>query len=172
MLRNTYGERSLPVAIVALLCGAAANAMSPQFQQAVLSSAPVLYYKLNETTGNAIDYGSRGAALNAVYNGMPIRGIPTREGDAGVAFTGINDFLESLGTASAELTGNPSFSIEAVVFLPSSGTASITKNRLRATHSSAASVSRPSVISRRRSHSTPKISASSAARVPPIHGSV
>src|SRR5512142_647942 len=101
---------------------ALAPAMSTQFQQAVLTSGPILYYQLGETSGNAVDHGSSGAALNAVYNGTPIRGIATREGDAGVAFTGVNDYLESQGPSPASLTGNPSFTIETVVYLPSNGT--------------------------------------------------
>jgi hypothetical protein len=54
----------------------------PAFQQAVLDDQPVLYYKFDQTTGDAVNHGSLGATHNAVYNGTVVRGAPTPFGDA------------------------------------------------------------------------------------------
>ena len=47
------------------------------------------------------------------------RRMETSGGDAGVTFTGVADFIESLSAAPSFLTGNPTFSIETVVRIPS-----------------------------------------------------
>ena len=44
-------------------------------------------------------------------------------GDTGVAFNGINDFVDSGGGAPLSLTGNPSFTIETLVFIPTGASA-------------------------------------------------
>ncbi|MFO0974073.1 MAG: LamG domain-containing protein [Phycisphaerae bacterium] len=110
-----------------LLAAAARPAVgaSPAFQQAIVNSAPVLYYKLNETSGPAINYGSFGATFNATYFGTIQRGAPTAAGgDAGALFDGVDDYLESLAVVPAGLTGNPTFSAEALVAVRCNGTTS------------------------------------------------
>jgi hypothetical protein len=105
--------------------GALAGAAPVAYQSAVTASGPILYYKLNETSGDAVNYGSLGATFNASYNGAPARGAPTLAGDTGVRFTGAADFLQSLTTAPAGMTGNPTFSAEAIVLVPNGATASL-----------------------------------------------
>lgn len=100
------------------LAASAGHAASPQFQQAVINSAPVLYYQLNEESGDAINYGSLGATFNATYEGTPMRGVAGYFGDTAVKLDGTDDYLESLAVAPESLTGNPTFSIEAVIFVP------------------------------------------------------
>jgi hypothetical protein len=76
---------------------------------------------LNEAAGNALNHGSLGSAFDATYQGTPVRAAPTSGGDTGVAFDTADDYLESSSTAPASLTGNPTFTAEALVFVPSSG---------------------------------------------------
>jgi hypothetical protein len=95
-------------------------AASPTYQAIVQGDGPVLYYQLNEITGTTvINHGSLGASHNGTYQGAPTRGVPTFSGDSGVKFNGLSDYIQSLGVAPASLTGNPSFTVEAVVHLPS-----------------------------------------------------
>jgi len=102
-----------------------ARAASPEFQAAVADSAPVLYYQLNEASGTAINYGSLGAAYDATYLGTPLRAVPTASGDAGVRFDHQHDYLESANVAPPALSGNPTFTTEAVVFVLADGGAAL-----------------------------------------------
>ncbi len=102
-----------------------ASAASDTFHQAVLASGPALYYPFNETSGNAIDYGSLGNAFDATYEGTVSRNAPTWSGDSAVSFDGADDYLQSLGVAPVAFTGNPTFSAEAVIFVPVLGSANL-----------------------------------------------
>lgn len=107
------------------LAAPTAFSASLQFQNQVLGDAPVVYYQFNELTGNAVNHGSLGSAYDAVYNGTPTRGATTAGGDTGVSFSDSDDFLESLTASPVSLSGNPSFSVEALVFVPSDGSATL-----------------------------------------------
>ena len=92
-----------------------------EYHQQIASSAPILWYQFNEGSGNAANYGSLGAAFDATYLGAPTRQAGTLGGDSGVAFATGSDYLESLGVAPAGLTGNPTFSAEALFYVPTLG---------------------------------------------------
>ncbi len=98
---------------------------SPEYQAVVSNDAPVLYYQFNELTGVAVNYGSLGTAYDATYLGTPLRGLVTASGDAGVCFDSAEDYLESTSVAPASLSGNPTFSAEAVFFVPTTGSATL-----------------------------------------------
>ncbi len=100
---------------------APALAAPPEYATSVSASNPLLWYRFDEASGDAINHGSLGASHNAVYNGTPDHSIPSQGGDTGVGL-GQGDWLESAGASA--LTGNPTFSIEAVVRLDSPGSAS------------------------------------------------
>ncbi len=85
------------------------------YSEAVLADSPLLYYRLNELDGNAANLGSLGAVFDGAYNGAPVRGIATAGGDGGVQMNSADDFIESLATAPASLTGNPDFTTETIV---------------------------------------------------------
>lgn len=113
-------------AVLAFVVGAPrGRAASSDFHDAVATSAPALHYRFDETTGNAINHGSLGNTFDAVYNGTVSRSTPTWTGDDAVSFDDANDYLESLTTAPAAFTGNPSFSAEAVLFVPYNGSAAL-----------------------------------------------
>jgi Concanavalin A-like lectin/glucanases superfamily len=109
------------MAMAILLLPSALPAATNGYQAQVTQSAPVLYYQFNEASGAAVNYGSLGADYNATYFGAPTRQAPTQGGDTGVAFATGSDYLESLGVAPAEFTGNPTFSAEALFFVPING---------------------------------------------------
>jgi large repetitive protein len=96
-----------------------ASAAPPAFASAVSNSNPALWYRLNETSGNAANSGSLGAGFNGVVSASVTRSVATAAGDTGMRFTSANDFIESL--AASALTGNPTFTIEAIVNLDGTG---------------------------------------------------
>jgi hypothetical protein len=106
-----------------LLSLAAANidAATDAFHTAVTDDLPILYYQFNEPSGDALNLGSLGAGHNATYNGTIERGTTTPAGDLAVSFSGVDDYLESLAVAPASVLGNPTFTAEAIVFVPSAG---------------------------------------------------
>ena len=99
------------------------SAAPVDYQLAIQSDNPLLWYQLNEATGQAINTGSLGSAYNATYNGSVVRQASTLAGDSGVTFNSIDDFLESAG--SSPLVGNPTFSIETLIFFPVGGSAGL-----------------------------------------------
>jgi hypothetical protein len=117
--------RVLCIGTIFLGGAAGVFASSTNFQSVVLADAPVLYYQFNESAGAATNYGSLGAAFNATYFGTPNRAVPTATGDTGVRFAGEGDYLESASVAPGSLSGNPSFTAEAVFFVPTNGSAAL-----------------------------------------------
>ena len=115
----------LVIAIALPAMPSALQAATAAYQAAIEASAPVLYYQFNEASGAAVNHGSLGAGYDATYLGAPTLQAPTLAGDTGVAFATADDYLESLGVAPAELTGNPTFSAEALFFVPLGGTCSL-----------------------------------------------
>ncbi len=114
--------RAVSLLAASVLVSAPALAAPPEYATGVTSSNPLLWYRFDEASGNAINHGSLGSTFDAVYNGTPDRSVATPGGDTGV---GLNqgDWLESGGVSS--LTGNPTFSIEAVVRLDDPGAANL-----------------------------------------------
>jgi hypothetical protein len=108
------------VAAGALLLPSATPAAPEAFHEAVLADQPVLYFTLDETEGEAINHGSFGSDFDAAYLGTPSRGAGTFEGDPGVRFDSDDDYLETGAAAPAGLTGNPTFTAEAVFYLADS----------------------------------------------------
>lgn len=102
-----------------------AGAAPPAFHQAVVDSGAALHYRFDEASGPAINYGSLGNAYNANYLGTIRRLVPTCIGDFCVEFSGADDSLESLTAAPAAFLGNPDFSAETVVFIPTTAVASL-----------------------------------------------
>ena len=115
----------LVIAISVLTMPAASRAATAAYQAEIEASAPVLHYQFNEASGAAVNYGSLGSAYDATYLGAPTRQAQTLAGDTGVAFATAEDYLESLGVAPAGLTGNPTFSAEALFYVPVGGTCSL-----------------------------------------------
>ncbi|HLO41263.1 MAG TPA: LamG-like jellyroll fold domain-containing protein [Phycisphaerales bacterium] len=99
-----------------------ASAAPPEYHQAVTTAGPLLAYRFDEPSGNIVNYGSYGAGYNAQAFGTVGRSVESPGGDTGVE-VGEGDYLESLGAST--LTGNPTFSIEAVVWLEEPGSASL-----------------------------------------------
>ncbi|MFZ4575402.1 MAG: LamG domain-containing protein [Phycisphaerales bacterium] len=107
----------VPIALSVTL----ASGAPPEFATSVSNSQPILWYRLGEPSGNFVNSGTLGPAFNAFATGTPTRAVPTPGGDTGIALAR-GAFLESFGVSP--LTGNPTFSIEAVVNLADPGAAS------------------------------------------------
>lgn len=108
-----------------LIASAGASAAPPDFHQAVGASAPNLWYKFNEPANATaiINYGSWGSA----YNAKPFNGVLLNQasslGDPAVRFNqATQPYIESDSVVPAALTGNPTFSIEAIVKVEGQGT--------------------------------------------------
>ncbi len=104
-------------AALALGAGSALMGATPAYHALVSNGAPALWYRFNETSGTtAVNYGTLGAAFNGTYLSGCVLNVAAAPGDAGVGFNlNTGPYIESLGTAPAAFTGNPSFSVEAVV---------------------------------------------------------
>lgn len=102
-----------------------ANAAPPEFHQVVGLSAPDLWYKFDEPANATaiINHGSWGTPFNAKpFNGVLLNQASSL-GDPAVRFNqATQPYIESDSVAPAALTGNPTFSIEAIVKVEGQGT--------------------------------------------------
>lgn len=105
-----------------LAIASGAHAAPTSFATEVETSQPALWYRFNEASGTIINHGSLGAAYNAAtFNGV-MYAQPTSAGDTGVTFNAATQpYIESLTAVPASLTGNPTFSAEAIVRIDSQG---------------------------------------------------
>ncbi len=103
--------------LLTVVFGAGAWGATPAYHTLMSQAQPALWYKFNETTGTvAVNHGSLGAAFNGTHFNGVMLGAPTASGDTGVGFDlNTGPYVESLATAPAAFTGNPSFSAETVV---------------------------------------------------------
>ncbi|MBX3360423.1 MAG: LamG domain-containing protein [Phycisphaeraceae bacterium] len=120
-IRSAIFTPLIALAAGATLIALPALAAPPEYATSVTASNPLLWYRFDEASGNAINHGSLGSTFDATYNGTPDRSVATPGSDTGVGL-GQGDWLESGGVSP--LTGNPTFSIEAVVRLSEPGSAS------------------------------------------------
>ena len=122
-LRFQYAAVSTAAVLLLSLGSGQIEGATPAFHSQVAADNPLLWYQLAESTGNAVNSGSLGATHDGVYFGTANRSASTIGGDAGVGFNSTDDFIESLG--ASPLVGNPTFSIETLIFLPSGGSAAL-----------------------------------------------
>jgi hypothetical protein len=123
MIRHTLLGRVLIAGVAASWC-VIAHAAPPAFHNAVAADGPILWYRFNEAPGSttAINYGSLGAGFNGVYRNGAAPGAASLGGDTACAFNAPNQqYVESLTTAPASLTGNPTFTAEAIVYVNRNG---------------------------------------------------
>lgn len=108
---------SAAVMTCALLAGAAA-ASNTAYKDTVASLGPILWYQFDEAPGatSIVNHGSLGAGFDGIFpNGLALgAGVPG--GDGGAFFSHPQQqYVESLTAAPASLTGNPTFTAEAIV---------------------------------------------------------
>jgi hypothetical protein len=115
----------MAAAILVLGITSDAGAALPSYQAAVAGDTPALYYQFDEAAGSAVNYGSLGFAFDGTYFGTPSRSVATAAGDAGVYLDSSDDYIASLATAPAQFTGNPPFTIEIVVGIPTGAIAQL-----------------------------------------------
>lgn len=108
-------------AFLALPVPGPVEAAPARFHDAVLASAPIVHYSFDETEGEALNHGSLGPSFDAAVFGSPARAVPGLSGDGGIELLATSQYLESFAVVPDELTGNPTFSAEAVLHVPVSG---------------------------------------------------
>lgn len=106
------------------------DAASQAFQNDIAGQNPLVWYKLNQPAGSsiAINSGSLGSSLNGTAFNNPTFGAPADGGDTGVAFangSGQQQYIQTANNVPASLQGNPTFTVEVLVYLPSQGQPSI-----------------------------------------------
>ncbi len=102
------------------------KAASSAFENDIAAQNPLVWYKLNEPAGSglAINSGGIGSSLNGIAFNSPTFGAAADGGDTGVAFAngnGQQQYIQTAGNVPASLQGNPTFTVEALVYLPSNG---------------------------------------------------
>jgi len=118
-------RRAAGVLFGTMLASVGASAAPPDFHQVVGLSAPNLWYKFDEPANATaiINHGSWGSAYNATpFNGVLLNQASSL-GDPAVRFNqATQPYIESDSVVPAALTGNPTFSIEAIVKVEGQGT--------------------------------------------------
>ena len=112
---------SFAPSLLALVIASAAVAAPPEYHDLVAARNPLLWYRFDEPAAATavINYGSLGHAFDGLYLNGAASGAPTFVGDTGVSFNHTaQQYVESNSAVPASLTGNPSFTAEAVVFIP------------------------------------------------------
>lgn len=109
----------------AMVASAVASAAPPDFHQVVSLSQPNLWYKFDEPANATaiINHGSWGTPFDAKpFNGVLLNQASSL-GDPAVRFNqATQPYIESDSVSPAALTGNPTFSIEAIVKVEGQGT--------------------------------------------------
>lgn len=100
----------------------------PAFHDLVADDSPILWYQFNESAGSSTvaNTGSLGAGFDASVQGAITLGTASGSGDLAAGFAAGGDpYVQSLADVPASMLGNPTFTIEAVVFIPSGGTSTL-----------------------------------------------
>jgi hypothetical protein len=104
------------------------SAAPPAFHDLVAGDGPVLWYQFGEPFGasSVVNTGSLGSMFDADIFGTVTLGVASSGGDTAAGFvrTG-SPFLQSQSNAPTSMQGNPTFTAEAVVYIPSTGTSSL-----------------------------------------------
>lgn len=85
------------------------------YQDLIEAAGPILWYSFDEAAGNAANQGSLGASHDATYTAAVTRSVDAIGDDDAAAFPSSAAYMESL--SASPLTGNPTFSCEALVGL-------------------------------------------------------
>jgi len=77
------------------------------YPNVIQASAPVAYWRLDETSGSAINYGTAGASLNGTYNNFPtgVRGVPGLITDSPNAAADFNGVQSASGSSVSDASG-------------------------------------------------------------------
>jgi uncharacterized protein (TIGR03437 family) len=112
--------------LAALPIVARVEAASPAFENDIAAQSPLVWYKLNEPAGSslAVNSGSIGSSLNGIAFNSPTFGAAADGGDTGVAFAngnGRQQYIQTANNVPVSLQGNPTFTAEVLVYVPSNG---------------------------------------------------
>ncbi len=88
------------------------------YQDLVQDKNPLLWYRFDEAVGatETINYGTLGTDFNGVFFGPVFQGDASLQGDTAACFEHPSQpYIESASDVPASLTGNPTFTAEAIV---------------------------------------------------------
>ncbi|USN99649.1 MAG: LamG domain-containing protein [Phycisphaeraceae bacterium] len=116
-------SRSVATALTVVLCGHASTLAAPDaYRDLVAAKDPILWYRMGEPAGSATvaNDGTLGASHDATIFGGVTLGEPGASGDTAASFAySETPYLESAADAPASMLGNPDFTAEVVVYIPS-----------------------------------------------------
>ncbi|MEM1186841.1 MAG: LamG-like jellyroll fold domain-containing protein [Planctomycetota bacterium] len=113
------------IRIAAVLATAScAHAAPDAYRDLVAAESPILWYRMGEPVGSVsvLNEGTLGPSHSAnVFGGVTL-GESSASGDTAASFDFAGTpYLESVGLAPSSMLGNPSFTAEAVVWVPETG---------------------------------------------------
>lgn len=116
-------QRALACGFAALtLLSSHADAAPDAYRDLVAADSPILWYRMSEPAGSTsvTNDGTLGPSHSASILGGVTLGEPSAAGDGAASFDyAAAPYLESVGLAPASMLGNPDFTAEAVVYIPS-----------------------------------------------------
>lgn len=105
-----------------LTCPQTASAAPDAYRDLVAAKSPILWYRMGEPVGSSsvLNEGTLGPSHSAnVFGGVTL-GEASAAGDTAAMFDfSTSPYLESVGLAPESMLGNPSFTAEVVVYIPS-----------------------------------------------------
>jgi hypothetical protein len=120
-IKKRWDRGGFWLAVTLTMTFGSVDAAPMEYQDAVMLASPILYFQFNEPNNIIINHGSLGSSHNALVNGSPVQQVPTSEGDTGLLFDSVDDFVETFSPSPLTLSLNPSFSAEALLFIPIGG---------------------------------------------------
>ena len=121
-------QRTIACGFAALtLLPSHADAAPDAYRDLVAADSPILWYRMNEPGGSTtvLNEGTLGPSHSANVIGGVTLGEPSADGDGAASFDhAAAPYLESVGLAPESMLGNPDFTAEAVVYIPSDATVS------------------------------------------------
>ena len=108
--------------------GAPSSGAPDAYRDLVAADSPILWYRMGEPAGSAsvLNEGTLGPSHSANISGGVTLGEPSAAGDTAASFDyDTAPFMESVGLVPESMLGNPSFTAEAVVYVPSDGSVNL-----------------------------------------------
>lgn len=127
-ISTTRSAAPLLAGIAASCIGSAASAAPDAYRDLVANDAPILWYRMGGIAGSTsvLNEGTLGPSHSAnVFGGVTL-GTPSAGGDTAASFDyNTAPYLESVGLVPKSMLGNPSFTAEVVVYIPSDGSVNL-----------------------------------------------
>ncbi len=100
-------------------------AAPPEYHSLVSADTPLLWYQFDDASGatSTPNFGSLGSSYDGVFFNTLSPGEPSFVGDTSLGFAAVNQpYVDSVTAVPASLTGNPTFTVETVVWVEDDAT--------------------------------------------------